>query len=391
MESFDTSTEILSEDEILEQYCFSQRLICRLIVSVILAEWEVLHTSHPTYWNFALFVLFSLLNFIFWSNTKRKYRSKLESLDLSSLRLAWNLFESSPIIGVVRYLVSPKVSVCKELWIPREKHGMLSQDISEFKRDWIRAYILSAVPLSSLSTGYCILHIHGGGMIAQSPISHFEYLKRLSIQTKLPIVSIDYRLAPEYPFPHAVDDCFTAYKWILENGSELGFSAAHIILFGDSAGGNLAAVTLLKVIKEHLKMPMGLLLIYPLTCKDRKTRFPSFERFQNDFILPRKFFQLISNAYEGNHDVQDPLISPLLASDDIFRQFPITHILVGSQDPLLDDSRYFYGKLQKLSRNPSYLHVYQGLAHGFFSVSFLLPNVSSIISSISNWIFAMNE
>ena len=109
-----------------------------------------------------------------------------------------------------------------------------------------------------------IIHIHGGGWVAMSSSSHESYLRKWTNETDCPIISIDYRLAPEFPYPCALDDVWQAYNWIIKNASEeFNINLNKIILVGDSAGGNLALGLVLLLIVHNKRLPDKLILPYP--------------------------------------------------------------------------------------------------------------------------------
>ncbi|CAF1025090.1 unnamed protein product [Rotaria sordida] len=107
-----------------------------------------------------------------------------------------------------------------------------------------------------------IMHVHGGGFIATSSTTHEVYLKPWALGLKIPIVSVDYSLAPEYPFPRAVEECFYAYAWILKNAHKLGWTGKTILLVGDSAGGNLITIVTMKAIEAGLRKPDAIICFY---------------------------------------------------------------------------------------------------------------------------------
>jgi hormone-sensitive lipase len=112
-----------------------------------------------------------------------------------------------------------------------------------------------------------IVHIHGGGFVAQSPKSHEFYLRSWSQELQCPVVSIDYSLCPDAPFPRPLEECTMAYAWILQNLALLGTTGEHIVLVGDSAGGNLAMTTAMKILEHGLRRPNRVVIVYPtLNC-----------------------------------------------------------------------------------------------------------------------------
>jgi len=115
---------------------------------------------------------------------------------------------------------------------------------------------------STPNSPYLILHIHGGGFIAQSSKSHEIYLKPWCKELKIPIVSIDYSLAPEHAFPRGSEECFYVYAWCLLNKQSLGWTGEKIILVGDSAGGVLVTNIVQRAIKSEIRIPDALIPIY---------------------------------------------------------------------------------------------------------------------------------
>ncbi|CAF0822596.1 unnamed protein product [Adineta steineri] len=107
-----------------------------------------------------------------------------------------------------------------------------------------------------------LMHVHGGGFIATSSTTHEVYLKPWALGLDIPIVSVDYSLAPEYPFPRAIEECYYAYAWILKNASKLGWTGKTILLAGDSAGGNLITIVTIKAIEAGLRKPDAIICFY---------------------------------------------------------------------------------------------------------------------------------
>ena len=126
---------------------------------------------------------------------------------------------------------------------------------------------MSNYKTSAKPSPYLILHAHGGGFIAQSSQSHEIYLKPWCKELKIPIVSIDYALAPEYPYPRASQECFYVYAWCLLNKSVLGWTGERIICVGDSAGGLMVTNIVQQAIVNKIRIPDALVAIYtPFLC-----------------------------------------------------------------------------------------------------------------------------
>lgn len=207
----------------------------------------------------------------------------------------------------------------------------------------------------------------------------------------VPILSIDYSLSPEAPFPRAVEEVFYAYCWALKNPALVGWTGEHVILVGDSAGGNLIAANTINCIEKGIKKPDGLFCLYapfwlgfPVT----PSRFLSL-------ICPVLPYGVTSRLFKSYCEVVDPdkrpatprnskqrtiyaslndefdvkihdshLLSPFLASDDILKQFPPTKFLSTNFDPCLDDGIEMARKLKKQNVDVQ-VDVLKGLPHGF--------------------------
>lgn len=228
-------------------------------------------------------------------------------------------------------------------------------------------------------------------MIAHSPKTHFSYLKQWSRKLSIPIVSVDYRLAPEYPHPTGLNDCFEMYSWLIQNGEkQLGLCCKNIVIEGDSAGGYLAAATTIQICRENvrngLKIPTGCVLVYPVTTRDlEKKTLKSHARFTNDFMLPKSFRDVYTKAYVGKSDPRDPLISPLLASTADLENFPKTVICSAELDPLFDDGYEFFKQLESISSRTESMQKFvefKGLIHGFLNMKLLSSDAKKGIDLI---------
>ena len=131
--------------------------------------------------------------------------------------------------------------------------------VGKCQRCYKRCWCTSVQPESNA----IFFHIHGGGFIAQTSKSHVTYLTQWSKDTGIPILSIDYSLAPQAPYPRGLEEVFFAYNWMLQNFPSLGTSGKSILIGGDSAGGNLALGITYLCIKNSIRQPDNLLLIYP--------------------------------------------------------------------------------------------------------------------------------
>ncbi|XP_048086166.1 lipase, hormone-sensitive a isoform X1 [Alosa alosa] len=145
---------------------------------------------------------------------------------------------------------------------------------------------------------WLLVHFHGGGFVAQTSKSHESYLKSWSRDLGVPILSVDYSLAPEAPFPRALEECFYAYCWALQNCHLLGSTAERVCLAGDSAGGNLCITVSMRAISNGVRVPDGIMAAYPATLLTADAS-PSRLLTLIDPMLPLGVLCKCINAYAG--------------------------------------------------------------------------------------------
>ncbi|XP_042295971.1 hormone-sensitive lipase isoform X2 [Sceloporus undulatus] len=159
---------------------------------------------------------------------------------------------------------------------------------------------------------YLVVHFHGGGFVAQTSKSHEPYLKSWAQELGAPILSIDYSLAPEAPFPRALEECFYAYCWALKNCHLLGSTAQKVCLAGDSAGGNLCITVSMRAAAFGIKMPDGIMAAYPATLMQASAS-PSRLLTLLDPLLPLSVLVKCLSAYAGMEPEppEDPTVEKL--------------------------------------------------------------------------------
>lgn len=204
---------------------------------------------------------------------------------------------------------------------------------------------------------YVILHCHGGGYSTGSSVYARTLTSKLAISTSMDVLCFDYRLAPEHPYPAALQDAIKAWNYLML----LGYGAGDVIVTGDSAGGNLALALVSRLKEEGRILPGGLVLMSPWT--DLTSSGESFEaKASVDPVLNREYIERMIQAYASGQDVSNPFISPLFGD---FKDFPPTYIQVGENEILLSDSRRLYkemlqaGVSVKLDCFPGMWHVFQ--------------------------------
>lgn len=203
---------------------------------------------------------------------------------------------------------------------------------------------------------YIILYCHGGGYSTGSCRYARTLTGKLAMSTSMDVLSFDYRLAPENPYPAAAEDAMRVWNFLML----LGYGARDVILAGDSAGGNLALSLTLKLKEEKRLLPRGLILMSPWT--DLTSSGKSHEtKADIDPVLNAGYLKEMIDNYASGRDLKDPLISPLFGD---YKGFPPTYIQVGGNEILLDDSVMLYHKLLKENVSVK-LDQFEGMWHVF--------------------------
>ena len=206
-----------------------------------------------------------------------------------------------------------------------------------------------------------LIFFHGGGWVTGSIKTHDVLCREIAARSGLAVVSVDYRLAPEHPFPAAIDDAEAATLWISEYAEGLGLDPSRIAVGGDSAGGNLAAVVALRV-RDKLRYPLAFqLLIYPITDCDLNT--PSYLENAEGYLLTRSSMAWYWDQYVPDLEKRvDPDVSPLRALD--LSGLPPALVITAGFDPLRDEAESYAGKLR--DAGVAVEHVpYPRMIHGF--------------------------
>lgn len=266
--------------------------------------------------------------------------------------------------------VPTKPEAVKVLDVDSMDNSFLASTIkTEFQRFQSNVSNLLGLEEKRAASGL-IMHFHGGGFVSQSSKSHTVYLKEwcFDVQDAV-ILSVDYKLAPENQFPIALHECVYAYIWALQHASRIGTMAERIVFTGDSAGGNLAIATALKIAELGIRRVDGICVGYPalyVTSAWSPSRLLSFF----DPLLPVSVLELCLKSYvpENVDGAQNAYISPLAATDEQLKGLPPVTIICGSLDPLLDDTAMIAQRLHNL-RTGDVFRVYQSLPHGFLNMN----------------------
>lgn len=204
---------------------------------------------------------------------------------------------------------------------------------------------------------YVILYCHGGGYSTGSSLYARTLTSKLAMSTSMDVLSFDYRLAPEHPYPAATQDVMKVWDFLML----LGYGARDIIVAGDSAGGNLALSLVLKLKEEERLLPRGLVLMSPWT--DLTSSGKSHEtKADMDPVLNEEYIHRMVSSYAQDMDLSNPYISPLFGD---FTGFPPTYIQVGENEILLSDAIRLHKKMidanvsVRLEHFPGMWHVFQ--------------------------------
>lgn len=278
------------------------------------------------------------------------------------------------------------------------KNGEMRKKISEREPQWKcpDCFSMTTIELENFKMEFLerkegkreekvILQLHGGGYVGAMRNAYRAFAGLYNEVSKgLSVLTIDYRVAPEHPFPAALEDAVAAYQWLLEQG----YFSEQIILAGDSAGGGLA-MALCHYIKDHgMHMPCGIIAMSPWT--DLLASGESYEtNYEKDPLFGKTRDSLIYNKdYIGNHDPMDAYISPLYGD---FREFPPMLIQVGSYEMLLSDSVSVAAKAREQGVKVR-LSIYDGMFHIFQMAMLLLPESKKAWMEIGKFIeILLNE
>jgi acetyl esterase len=215
--------------------------------------------------------------------------------------------------------------------------------------------------------GPVVMFIHGGGFVIGDLEVYHALCTEIAHQLDLPVVSVDYRLAPEHPFPAAPDDCEAAARWIAGSPRELGRTATGLVITGDSAGGNLTIVTTNALRDAPAAVPVLVQApIYPIA--DAVTGHASYRSFSEGYLLTGAAIAWFDAQYAG--DPSDPRHTPL-AGD--CANTPPTVLCTAGLDPLRDSGRNYAAHLIQRGGEVVYLE-FPGIIHGFVTLRKAIPS-----------------
>jgi acetyl esterase len=225
------------------------------------------------------------------------------------------------------------------------------------------------VPTDEAGPRPTLVYFHGGGWVIGDLDTHDGTVRSIAEGSGATVVSVGYRLAPEEPFPAAIDDCLAAVKWVADNAAEPDVDPARLAVGGDSAGGNLAAVAAIELRDTPVDLVFQL-LIYPVT--DGTMTRPSIDANAEGYFLTKDTMDWFWEQYVGAGDRTGPRVSPVHVPDEALVGLPPALVITAEFDPLRDEGEAYGARLVGAGVEVTTSR-YDGVIHGFFSLRDLVP------------------
>ena len=222
-----------------------------------------------------------------------------------------------------------------------------------------------------------LVYFHGGGWTIGDPDTHDVLCRQLAAGARCAVLSVDYRLAPEHPFPAAVEDSIAATRYVVSEAAALGIDAARVAVGGDSAGGNLATVVALAARDAGGPALCFQLLVYPAT--DQRAEFGSHERNAEGYLLTSAAIEYFRGQYLPRRDDwldwrASPLLAPSLAG------LPPAYVVTAGYDPLVDEGRAYAERLEREGVRTEYRE-YPDMVHGFLLMGGALDTANAAVDA----------
>ena len=220
------------------------------------------------------------------------------------------------------------------------------------------------------------LFMHGGGYYRGSVAATRATVARISAEAKVKCLSIEYRLAPEHPYPAAIDDTYSAYQWLVNEG----ISHKHIIVSGQSAGGGLCLALLLKIKENNISQPLGAVALSPWTDLSQSGK-TMIKNEKIDPVINKKYLDRFAKLYFPDLKNMSYLASPIIGE---LSGLPDLLIQVGSAETMLDDSRRFFKKAKEAKVNVK-IEIWKDMFHGWHGSAHILNDAKDSIKSIARF------
>jgi len=229
-------------------------------------------------------------------------------------------------------------------------------------------------PRGAQGPGAGIVYFHGGGFVIGDLDTHDSFLRRLSASSGVRVLSVDYRLAPEHPFPAAHDDALAATRWAFDHAAEIGFDPKRIAVGGDSAGGNLAAAISLEMRDDPQRKLAFQLLLYPATAMEKDTQ--SRRDLGEGHLLTAEVMQWFGDHFGVSGHPQQHRAEPGNVAD--VSGAPAALIVTAGFDPLKDEGKAYAEKLSAAGVQARHVE-HGGFVHDFYILGHVNPKVFDVI------------
>ncbi len=250
---------------------------------------------------------------------------------------------------------------------PIEMHQVTNKEIAMRDGEMIPIRIFQPIDEEGLPL---IVYFHGGGFVLRNIDSHDRVCRRIAHLNQAVVISVGYRLAPEWKFPVPCQDCYDATVWVAEHAAEIAGDLSRLVVMGDSAGGNLATVVSRWARDLNGPKITAQVLIYPTA--DARMGHPSMEKYAKGYLLTKDLIKWFIMHYANREaDILHPDFSPLLAED--ISNLPPAFIFTAEYDPLKDEAKAYAERL-KAAGNKVVYKEYDGMIHAFFN----LPKITKV-------------
>jgi len=240
----------------------------------------------------------------------------------------------------------------------------------------LRLYVPAAEPPHPTLVFY-----HGGGWVVGDLDTHDNVCRALCARADCAVVAVDYRLAPEHPFPAAVEDAYAALEWVAEHGGRATLDPDRLAVGGDSAGGNLAAAVALMARDFGGPDLAHQLLVYPAVASPELQSFPSYEENATGYLLERPGMEWYYERYVGSSvHAANPYLAPLLADD--LGDLPPATVLTAGFDPLRDEGQAYADALAEAGVPVEHRH-HEGQIHGFVSLTEFMDAADAALDDLA--------
>ena len=238
--------------------------------------------------------------------------------------------------------------------------------------------------------GPIVLYFHGGGWVISDLNTHDPFCRALSDETGCVLVAVEYRLAPENPFPAAHDDCLAAARWLIENMATMAASKGSLVIAGDSAGGNLAIATCLQLSEAHRSVLAGQVVLCPVV-EHYRENYPSYRERDTGHVLTSNLMRWFWDTYAGKSGTEARHLATALPFEhENLHTLPPTLLVTAEFDPLRDEGLEFGRRCEAAGIIISHLHAANS-EHGFTCSTGYNRQFGDFTDSLNNWLRALAQ